>query len=282
MKKLRQLSGALPGGAYFALFLLIPLIYIAVISFCTKGESWGVEYKFTFDNYEKFLDPTYVKIFGRSFGIAILSTISTLVIGFPFAYALIHLSRRAKNIALVALILPFMVSAMVRIYGWVIILQSKGLINTSLIKLGIIDEPLKILYTNAATLIGTVYTLLPFVVLPIYNSLEKIDFGLNEASADLGASPWKTFRSVTLRESLPGIFYGSLMVFVPSIGLFYISDLLGGANTMLLGNLIHNQFTQARNWPFGAALTVIMAILAIILISMYKKIFGTKKMEMFI
>jgi spermidine/putrescine transport system permease protein len=175
-----------------------------------------------------------------------------------------------------------MVSAMVRIYGWVIILQSKGLINTSLINLGIIDEPLKILYTNAATLIGTVYTLLPFVVLPIYNSLEKIDFGLNEASADLGASPWKTFRSVTLRESLPGIFYGSLMVFVPSIGLFYISDLLGGANTMLLGNLIHNQFTQARNWPFGAALTVIMAILAIILISMYKKIFGTKKMEMFI
>lgn len=272
MKRLRSVLGVIPAYLWFILLLIVPLAYILVVSFCTTQSGWGFSFTFTLDNYERLATPQYLRIFGESFLTAAYTTILTLGIGYPFAYFLSRVDRRWRMLLLIAVELPFFVSSVIRIYGWNILLQNKGVINSLLLALGVIKEPLSLLYTNGAVVVGTVYTLLPLMILPLYNSIEKIDPNYVAAARDLGADARQAFFTVTVRGSLPGIISGCLMVFVPSIGLFYISDMLGGSNAVLLGNLIKTQFTESHNWPFGSALAVVMCVVTLALIALGRRV----------
>jgi len=277
MRRIRKISGILPAYVWMILTFVLPLLYIVVISFCKKGENWGIVYEFTLENYRKILDPLYLQIIGKSFAVAFLTTAVTLLIGYPFAYLLAGLPKKTQRILLVFLVVPFWTNAVIRIYGWYIILQGKGVINTALSAFGL--PGFDMLYTNGAVELGTIYTLLPLMILPIYNAVEKIDKQLLEASRDLGADKFTVFRTVIWKLSLPGVISGCLMVFIPSIGFFYISDMMGGSNVVLLGNLIKTQFLEARNWPFGAALSVIMAFLSLLFIALYRKLTHGSRIE---
>lgn len=175
--------------------------------------------------------------------------------------------------------MPFWTNSLVRIYGWMILLRSQGVVNALLIALGVIDTPLKLLYNFGAVLVGMVYALLPFMILSVYNSISKLDPSLTEAARDLGAGKWRAFWSVTVPMTRAGIMAGCVLVFIPSVGLFFISDLLGGAKTMLLGNLIKNELLTARNWPMGAALSVVMMAATLLVIGLYQKLSGEKSLE---
>lgn len=277
IRRIRKISGILPAYVWMILTFVLPLFYIVMISFCKKGENWGIVYEFTLENYRKILDPLYLQIIGKSFAVAFLTTAVTLLIGYPFAYLLAGLSKKAQRILLVFLVVPFWTNAVIRIYGWYIILQGKGVINTALSAFGL--PGFDMLYTDGAVELGTIYTLLPLMILPIYNAVEKIDKQLLEASRDLGADKFTVFRTVIWKLSLPGVISGCLMVFIPSIGFFYISDMMGGSNVILLGNLIKTQFLEARNWPFGAALSVIMALLSLLFIALYRKLTHGSRIE---
>ena len=277
IRRIRKISGILPAYVWMILTFVLPLFYIVMISFCKKGDNWGIVYEFTLENYRKILDPLYLQIIGKSFAVAFLTTAVTLLIGYPFAYLLAGLSKKAQRILLVFLVVPFWTNAVIRIYGWYIILQGKGVINTALSAFGL--PGFDMLYTDGAVELGTIYTLLPLMILPIYNAVEKIDKQLLEASRDLGADKFTVFRTVIWKLSLPGVISGCLMVFIPSIGFFYISDMMGGSNIILLGNLIKTQFLEARNWPFGAALSVIMALLSLLFIALYRKLTHGSRIE---
>jgi spermidine/putrescine transport system permease protein len=237
---------------------------------------FGVEWKLTLDNYIRITSPLYMDIFVSSGKIALATTLLTLTIAYPFAYIMAVQPGKLKSMMMILVIIPFWTSALLRTYGWKVILQNKGLLNDVLLMLKIIKEPLSLLNTRGAVLIGMAYTLLPFMILPIYTSLEKLDGLLIKAARDLGACPVMAFLTVTLPLSLPGVLSGCVMVFVPSVGMFFISDLLGGGTSMLLGNLIHNQLTISRDWPFGAALSMIMIALTFITMGIYRRYVGAE------
>ena len=238
------------------LFVALPLLYVIGITFLEKDDVWGITNVFTLENYKNLFSAVYAKVFLDSFLVAIATTVLTLLIGYPFAY--------------------FTANSLLRLNGWIILLKANGVVNVSLQALGLIDEPLKILYNNGAMMLGMVYALLPFMITSIYNSVEKLDWTVVEASRDLGASPFKAFLTVTVPLTVPGIVAGCVLVFVPSMGLFFISDLLGGSKTLLLGNLIKNEFMQARNWPMGATLSIAMLVFTTVFIYLYKKVTGAK------
>lgn len=284
MKKTKKVKNrttlfAVPLYMWAAVLVMLPLVYVFGLSFLTRSDTWGVEMIFTLENYAKIFSPTYFKVFAQSIFTAFLTTVLTLLIGYPFAYSVAKLSARWRSVVMVLLVVPFWTNSLVRIYGWMIILRSQGVLNSILISLGLIETPLKLLYNFGSVLVGMVYALLPFMILAIYNSVEKLDWSLVEASRDLGASPFKAFWSVTIPLTAPGIFAGSVLVFIPTIGLFFISDLLGGAKTMLVGNLIKNELLTARNWPMGAALSIVMMVMAILIITLYKKLAGDDNLE---
>lgn len=278
-KKKFYVIGSLPAIIWMTFFMAIPLIFILGISFCSKGQQWGVEAKFTFTNYKRVLDPLYLSIFFNSFKIAFITTFITLVFGYPFAFIATFFSKKIQSLIITLLMIPFWTNTLIRVYGWIIILQKKGIINTIFQEVHFFSKPHDLLYNQGTVMLGIVYTMLPFMILPIYNSVEKLDKLLIEASYDLGANKFQTFINIIIPQTSSGILTGCIMVFMPSIGIYYIADLLGGANTILLGNLIKNQFMEARNWPFGAAISVIMAILSLFLINIYKKISGNDSIE---
>ena len=187
-----------------------------------------------------------------------LTTLLTLLIGYPFAYFTAGLPPKKRSLALMLVIVPFWTNSLVRIYGWMILLRGQGVVNSLLAALGLIDAPLKLLYNFGAVLVGMVYALIPFMILSVYNAVAKLDPALIEAARDLGAGRWRAFWTITVPMTRAGIMAGCVLVFIPSIGLFFISDLLGGSKTMLLGNLIRDELLTARNWPLGAALSVVM------------------------
>ena len=258
------------------LFVALPLIYVVVITFLKKGDVWGITSEFTLENYKNLISPVYAKVFLDSFLVAIFTTVLTLLIGYPFAYFTAKFSPKVRSFIVLLLMAPFWINSLLRLNGWIILLKANGAVNTVLQSLGLIDEPLKILYNNGAMMLGMVYALLPFMITSIYNSVEKLDWSLIEASRDLGASPFKSFLTVTIPLTVPGIVAGCVLVFVPSMGLFFISDLLGGAKTLLLGNLIKNELIQARNWPMGATLSIAMLAFTTAFIYLYKKVTGAK------
>lgn len=248
-----------------ALFAL-PFAIIVVYSFLSRGSYGGVVWQGTFENYSRLFDALYAIIFARTVFIALLATAICLVLGFPLAL-FISRSGRHKNLYLQLVMLPFWTSFLVRTYAWMFLLRDTGLINSALLSVGVIRDPLPLLYNDGAVLLGLVYGHLPFVVLPLYASLERMDKSLLEAAADLGARPLSTLFRVVVPLSAPGFRAGAVLAFIPSLGAFLTPDLLGGGKTVMVGNLIQNQFTTARDWPFGSAvsLVVMAATMALLL-----------------
>ena len=260
-----------PTNTYLIVFMVIPLILVTVLSFMSRGTYGEVVYKFNIESYIRLFDPLYAKILGYSLLVGFLTTVLSLVIGYPMAYYIARAPARQRSLLLFLILLPFWTNFIIRIYAWIMILRSSGFLNSFLQWIGVIHEPLNILYTPTAVLIGMVYEFLPFMVLPLYTSLEKIENAQLEAAADLGAPPWKAFLRVTLPLSVPGMIAGTILVFIPAMGMFVVPDLMGGAKTMLIGNVIRNQFLTARDWPFGAAASMLLMLLTMVFTLYYTR-----------
>lgn len=264
MKRLRQIFLA-PSAALLLATLIAPLAIVVIYSLLSRGAYGGVERPFTLENFTRLWDPLYGEILWRSIWIAAVSTALCLVLAFPLALFIARSGPR-KNLYLSLVILPFWTSFLIRLYAWMFLLRDTGLINTVLQSLHVIHEPLPMLYNSGAVILGLVYGFLPFMVLPLYATLERLDPSIEEASADLGARPWQTLWRVTIPLCAPGIRAGSILVFVPCLGTYITSDLLGGSKTILVGNLVQNQFTSARDWPFGAAASLALMAFAMALL----------------
>lgn len=265
MSRIRNLAVA-PAAALLIATVAVPFGILASYAFQSRGAYGGVMPPWTLENWQRLADPLYAGILARSFLVAAVSTGLCLVLAFPLALAITR-SRRWKNLLLALVMLPFWTSLLIRTYAWMFLLRDTGLINTWLLHAGLISEPLPLLYNWGAVILGLVYAHLPFMVLPLYAALERQEPQLLEAAADLGAREWQAFWRVTLPLAAPGIRSGILLVFIPCLGTYLIPDLLGGGKTILAGTLIQNQFTAARDWPFGAALS--LALMAVVLVLLW-------------
>lgn len=261
-----------PTAVWLLAFLVVPLIYSVAMSFASKGLYGGIEWVFYPNNYLDILDFTYLKVAWKSLELAWNTTIICLLISYPFAYILSKIDNRWKGFCVLLIMLPFWINGLIRLNGWANILRDSGFINQTLIHFGLIHKPLEMLYTDGAVLFGMVYAFFPFMVLPIQTSISKIEGSLVEASQDLGAGKIRTFIRVILPLTVPGIFAGVIQVFIPSLGAFYIADIMGGGNTTYLGNLIKNQFLSARNWPLGAAFSVVLIVFTLIVMKLYTRV----------
>lgn len=251
----------MPMVLWLLLFVVVPGVILLVYSFCQRDEIGGVMFTFTWENYQRVFDPVYLRIFGRSVWYAALTTAICVVVGYPVAYYMARVGEALRNRLLLLVMVPFWTSFLIRTYAWITILKQEGLLNGLVQAMGLGIGPFNLLYTPAAVIIGLVYAYLPFMILPIYGSAEKLDNSLIEAAYDLGAGPVRAFSSVIVPLTMPGIAAGTLLVFVPAIGMFAITDLMGGAKVPMIGNVIQNQFRLANNWPFGAALGVIFMLM---------------------
>lgn len=249
-----------PAALWLLFMLVVPALGLIALSFAKNGPYGVVVWEFGLRNYARAFDAKYLPVLLRTLGFAGGATVLCLLLGYPLAYFISFRAGRWRNALLMALMIPFWSSVLVAFYSWMIILGKEGLLNSALLRLGFISQPLGILYTPGAILLGLVYFYLPFMVLPLYSSLEKIPRSLVEAAYDLGASRWTAFRKVTLPLSMPGVVAGCILTFIPCLGDFLTAELLGGPRYYLLGNLISNQFLMAQDWPFGAALTSLLLL----------------------
>lgn len=264
----------------FTLFFITgPLIYMFILSFLQRAEVWGVVNKFTLQNYINILQPIYLKTFLESFKLAIITTLFNIIVGYPFGYFMAKLSIKWKKRMLMLIMIPFWISSLMRLYGWIIIFRANGVLDKILMAIGVIDAPLKLLYTYPAVAVGMVYALLPFMIFSVYSSAEKLDWSIVEAARDLGANRCQAFLTITLKMTLPGLMSGVVLTFIPSMGLFFIADILGGNKVVLVGNLIQEQLMKAHNWPFAAALSVVLMVLTSLMIYLYRKITHVKDLE---
>lgn len=257
-----------PGLLYITVFMTLPLLLILTYTFFTRGRFGGVVWDFTLDNYGRAFEPVYLKVFGTSMLIAGITTVLALLLGYPTAYAITRLSPKWRTVALVLVVLPFWTNFLIRTYAWIILLNSEGPLNRALLDLGIIGAPLGLLYTPGAVIVGLLYAYLPLVVLPVYASIERVDRQLLEAARNLGAGRARTFLDVTLPLTLPGVMIGAIFVFVPSMGNFVVPELLGGGKTVMVGNLIRDQFLEARDWPFGSVIALFVVGLLVALFAL--------------
>jgi spermidine/putrescine transport system permease protein len=242
-------------------FVVLPTAIMFVYSFCERGTLGGVVFNFSLQNYRGVLDQTYLQIVVRSIMFAAITTLLCLIMGYPVAYYVGRASERWRNTLLMLIMIPFWTSFLIRTYAWVTILKSEGLLNSLLMQYDLIATPLEMLYTRGAVILGLVYTFLPFMILPIYTSVEKLDNALVEAAFDLGASPLRAFSRVIVPMTSPGITGGVLLVFVPALGIYAVNDILGGGRVDMIGNIIENQFKgTARNWPFGSAIGIVLML----------------------
>ncbi|MEZ9628948.1 spermidine/putrescine ABC transporter permease PotB [Vibrio breoganii] len=256
---------------WLTLFVLVPNVMIIGTSFLTRDEANLIELTFTLDNYARLMDPLYAKVLWHSFYMAIIATFMCLIIGYPFAYIVAKMPPKWRPFMLFLVIVPFWTNSLIRTYGLKIVLGTQGILNKSLMAIDIIDKPMRIMYTETAVMIGLVYILLPFMILPLYSAIEKLDNTYIEAAKDLGANKLQTFTRVVLPLTMPGIIGGCLLVLLPALGMFYVSDLLGGAKNLLIGNVIKSQVLNARDWPFGAATSIALTLaMAIMLYAYYR------------
>lgn len=265
---------ALPIAGWFFWFLLIPLAIVLVYSFATKGTYGGIVYRFSVENYLRATDPIYLQILWNSIKLAVFTTVSCLILGFPMAYVMATASPRMRSVLLMAVVIPFWTNFVVRAYAIKLLLGETGPVNAVLVSLRLIPEPLALGNSDLAIWLGMVTNYLPFMVLPLFVALEKFDFTLLEAAKDLGARPFDLLLRVLLPMTRAGIVTGSLFVFTPALGEFVIPDLLGGARTMLIGNLMSEQFLKARDWPFGSALSLILVLTVMLSLFVYLKYSG--------
>lgn len=259
-------------GLWLALFVLLPALLIVLASFLNRDPEHLLRFPFTLDNYLRLLQPDYWSIIADSCSLAFVTTVVCLLLSLPVAYALAALPVAWRGMGLFLIILPFWTNSLIRVYAIKMLLGKKGLFNSALIFLGLVDEPVDLLYTPFAIVFGSVYVLLPFMIMPIYASVEKMDQRLLEAARDLGASPWQRFVRISLPLISPGIMAGCLMVFVPTMGCFYIADILGGAKLLLVGNVIKTEFLVTRDWPFGSALSLLLLGLLLVMLMFYHRL----------
>lgn len=274
----RRLLLAAPAMFTLGLFLLLPLGIMLLVSLLQSGDYGGVKWgQYSLEAYVNFLyerdlddslvfNTDYLQIFQRSFWLSVMTTTGCLLIGFPTALYLVLQNERKRNLLLFLVTVPFWTNLLVRVYAWILLLRNGGLVDSGLHGLGLTDKALGILYTDGAVIIGLLYTFLPFMVLPIYTSLEKLDWRLVEAAFDLGANRFQALRRIILPLAMPGVMAGVILVFIPSLGNYIIPELLGGGKSLMIGNLIQLQFGASHNWPLGAALS--FALLGFVLLAM--------------
>ncbi|MBO4981005.1 MAG: ABC transporter permease [Lachnospiraceae bacterium] len=261
------------------LFVALPILYMFLLSFLSRAQVWGVDFTFTLDNYKKILEPLYLDTFVQSLKLALVSTVLVALIGYPYGFFMARMNDRWKKRMMLLIMIPFWTSGLIRLYGWIIVFRSNGVLDKILQGMGLTEEPLKLLYSYPAVVVGMIYVLLPFMILSVYSSAEKLDDTLVEAARDLGASPFKAFWTVSFKLTLPGLLSGVVLSFIPSMGLFFIADILGGNKIVLVGSVIQEQVTKGRNQPFAAALSAVLMILTSLMIRLYRKITGTAKLE---
>ena len=263
----------LPAGLWYGIFFLSPLVQMVMISFGERGPYGGVQPGFYLDSYQALTNPLYVNIFVVTLKMALIGTFACLVVGYPLAYFLATRAGRYKTILFLLIIVPFWTSFLIRTYAWETILDSQGVLSGALQAIGVIHQPLQILYSPSAIFIGIIYNYLPLMVFPLYVALERMDMRLLEASKDLGAGRFTTFRRVTLPLTLPGVMTGCLLVFIPLTGEYLIPTILGGSKNIFMGNLIASQFLEVHDWPFGSALGVMVLVLLLVLVNIYLLVF---------
>lgn len=263
-----------PVVLWLVFFIAIPLLYVAVMSFCSIDESYNIVFRFTTVNYKRLCDINYVQIYGQSILIAVLTTIVCILLAYPFSFLIARTTSKSKAFLYMLVIIPFWTNSLIRIYGWRTFLGTSGWLNMLMMKIGLVDSPVNMLFKRGTTVLGMVYCLFPYMVLPLYTAIEKLDKSLLEASSDLGAKGPQTFFRVILPLTSSGIFSGSIMVFIPTLGYFFVSDILGGGNSDVIGNLIERQFQSGNNWPLGAALSIILIVITLLLVKLYQKCGG--------
>ncbi|MCW4598006.1 spermidine/putrescine ABC transporter permease PotB [Pasteurella multocida subsp. multocida] len=263
-------------------FVLAPNLLVLIVSFLTRDSSNFYALPFTLENYTRLFEPLYAQVVWNSLYMSGLATLVCLIIGYPFAFLLTKINPKYRPFLLFLVVLPFWTNSLIRIYGMKIFLGVKGILNSTLMSIGLIDTPIRILNTEVAVIIGLVYLLLPFMILPLYASIEKLDYRLLEAAKDLGANAFQRFIKVIIPLTMPGIIAGCLLVLLPAMGMFYVADLLGGAKVLLVGNVIKSEFLISRNWLFGSAISIGLTILMALLIFVYYKAskLMNKKMEL--
>lgn len=259
---------------WLTIFVLIPNIGILVISFLEREEADFVKFVFTLSNYSKLFSAMYIKVFLKTFGVALYVTLTCLLLSYPFVYVISQTikNKRIKDFLLILVIIPFWTSSLIRTYAMMVILRVNGLLNNSLLALGLINEPLELLYNWLAVSIGLIYSLLPFMIVPLYTAFEKLDHDYIRAAQDLGAGKVSILLKIIIPLTKSGIVAGCILVFLSTLGMFFIPELLGGSKEILIGNLIKNQFLVARDWLFGTAISTILTILIVILMAIYAKV----------
>ena len=272
-EKRRSVLFTLPMALFAALLVALPLIYVLGTSLAQGGQDFSFGATFTLDNYRRILRADYLLVFLNSLQLAFFTTLISLLVGYPFAYCMARAGRKWRFILMMLVIIPFWTSALVRIYGWKILLQGNGLVNTVLKRLGLIEQSVKFLGSYGSVLLAMVYCMISFMILPCHSAVDKMDFTLVEAARDLGAPPWRAFLTVTLPLTTPGILAGCVLVFVPCVGIFYLSDIMGGG-LMLIGNLIRDQLLKVRDWNFGSALSMVLVLLTAGIYAVYRKCGG--------
>lgn len=280
-KKIRNCSWVLliPIYLFTLIFVFAPLVYMVILSFMGRAEVWGFVPEFTLDNYKRILEPLYLNTFVDSLKLAFSSTAAIILIGYPFGYFMARMPLIWKKRMMILLMIPFWTSSLIRLNGWIIVFRSNGVLDKILMTLHITEKPLKLLYSYPAVLVGMIYALVPFMILSVYSSAEKMDWSLVEAARDLGAGRLQAFVSVTLVHTLPGLLSGIILTFIPSMGLFFIADILGGNKIVLVGSVIQEQLTKGRNLPFAAALSVVLLVLTSLFIGLYRKMTHSGELE---
>ena len=269
----------LPMYIFTLAFIVGPLIYMLLLSFMRRSGSWGVEAAFSFDNYGRILEPIFLTTFVQSIRLALMTTLFVILAGYPFGYFMARLTTKWRNRCMILLIIPFWTSSLMRLYGWMIVFRANGALDWLLITLGLTGKPLKLLYSYPAVVVGMIYALVPFMIYSVYSSAEKLDISLLEAARDLGATRRQAFYTIALPLTMPGVFSGIVLTFIPSMGLYFIADILGGNKIVLVGTLIQEQLMKVRDWPFAAALSVILMLLTSLFLFVYRRATRSGELE---
>lgn len=264
-----------PSIIWLGIFFIAPLLIVLVVSFSKRSLLGVVEYDFNLDNYRRaFSDIIYLRILWRSLWLAIVNTVLCLVVAYPFAFYIARQSRSRQNVLIFLVMVPFWTNFLIRTYALIFIVRDTGLVNNFLISLGLIDTPLKIMFTQTGVMLGMLYGYLPFAVLPLYASIEQLDFNYVQAAQDLGANGLRVFLRIILPLTMPGVVAAAIITFIPTLGAYVTPDLMGGGNTFLIGNLLQQQFMTVRDWPFGSALGFVLMILVLAATMIYFRVGG--------
>ena len=268
-----------PVSLWMILFVALPMLFIIYISFMSRGVFGDVVYEFSTDSYKTLLDSVYFKVIVKSIRAAFITTVLCLLAGYPFAYYIAKQPKEKASKLIMLIMIPFWTNSLMRLNSWLLLFQTSGPVNSILQSTGIVDAPVGFVYTDGLVMLGMITNMLPFAVLPMYSSIEKLSKSLLEASADLGASRRETFFNITLPLTFPGIFSSIILVFIPSLGIYTVTDMLGGGKVLYIGNIIKNQFGAIRNWPLGAALSVLLIVITGLLIFIYTRLAKIEDMD---